>query len=101
MLAEVLRDAAPLARNDLKRLDPSQVVNKAAHDYQTSADRNVDLCLAEKLREASPNWRIVGEGFGAQGAFDAEAPMLVIDPIDGTTNYAWGFPNFGMMITLV
>jgi myo-inositol-1(or 4)-monophosphatase len=100
-LAEILEDAAPLARAGLRRLDPGDVVNKAARDYQTAADRNVEARIAARLREVFPDWRIEGEEFGAQDGGDREAPLAVIDPIDGTTNYAWGIPHFGMVITVV
>lgn len=100
-LAEILAHAAPLARAGLRRLDPGDVVSKAARDYQTAADRNVETRIAESLRAAFPDWRIEGEEFGAQGGGDPDAPLAVIDPIDGTTNYAWGIPHFGMVITVV
>lgn len=100
-LAEILADTAPLARAGLCRLDPGDVVSKAARDYQTAADRNVETRLAASLRAAFPDWRIEGEEFGAQGGGDPDAPLIVIDPIDGTTNYAWGIPHFGMVITVV
>jgi len=100
-LAEILADAAPLARAGLRRLDPGDVVSKAARDYQTAADRNVETRIAESLRTAFPDWRIEGEEFGLQKGGDPYAPLAVIDPIDGTTNYAWGIPHFGMVITVV
>jgi myo-inositol-1(or 4)-monophosphatase len=100
-LAEILEDAAPLARAGLRRLDPDDVVTKAARDYQTAADRKVETRIAESLRNAFPDWRIEGEEFGLQQGGDPDAPLAVIDPIDGTTNYAWGIPHFGMVITVV
>ncbi len=100
-LAEILSNAAPLARAGLRRLDPGDVVSKAARDYQTAADRNVETRISESLRVAFPDWRIEGEEFGPQSGGDPDAPLAVIDPIDGTTNYAWGIPHFGMVITVV
>lgn len=100
IFAEILRRAAPLARDGLRRLETEEVVSKAARDYQTAADRAVEKAVAQDLVDAFPSWRIEGEEFGAVGASDPEAPLLLIDPIDGTTNYAWGIPHFGMVITL-
>jgi myo-inositol-1(or 4)-monophosphatase len=98
--ADILQRAAPLARAGLRRLDAAEMVAKAARDYQTAADRAVERAVARDLAEAFPDWRIEGEEFGAAGAADPDAPLLLIDPIDGTTNYAWGIPHFGMVVTL-
>lgn len=100
-LAAILRDAAPLARQGLRRLDPDDIVVKGLRDYQTAADRATEQRIAAALREAFPGARIEGEEFGIQGSDDPAAPLFVIDPIDGTTNYAWGLPHFGMVITMV
>ncbi len=101
LFGAILRDVAPMARAGLARRDPGDLVEKAARDYQTATDRAVEAAIVARLREALPHHRIEGEEFGATGATDPEAPLLLIDPIDGTTNFAWGLPHFGMVITEV
>lgn len=93
-LAEILRDAAPSARSALRRLAPTDIVSKAARDYQTAGDRAVELRIAESLRAAFLHWRIEGEELGDQGGREPGAPQLAIDPIDGTANFARGIPHF-------
>lgn len=100
VFAQILRDAAPIARAGLRRLPLQEVATKAARDYQTAADRAVERAIVRDLTAAFPLYRIEGEEFGAAGSADPDAPLLVVDPIDGTTNFAWGIPHFGMVITL-
>jgi myo-inositol-1(or 4)-monophosphatase len=67
---------------------------KAPGEIVTSADRAVDRLIAERLAVAFPNdGRISEESMGA-GA----AGLWVIDPIDGTANFARGIPHFAVSI---
>ena len=100
-LAAILRDAGPIARGAVRRLGADDMVHKAARDYQTAADRAVETAIVRALRDAFPQHRIEGEEFGAAGGGDPDAPLFLIDPIDGTTNFAWGIPHFGLVITEV
>jgi myo-inositol-1(or 4)-monophosphatase len=58
-------------------------------DIVTDTDEEVEAHVRAVLRREFPDWGIDGEEYGAQeGA--AGAPHWVIDPVDGTTNYAHG-----------
>ena len=86
-----------------------RAVTKADQTLVTEADRAIEAFLREKLAEIAPGWSFLGEEDGLSG--DPNAPCWVIDPIDGTTNYAkdiplWcisvgavagGIPIFGMI----
>lgn len=61
-------------------------------DLVTIADRTVEAFLQEALLTAFPNHGIYGEE-GARDRLDAEYRWYV-DPLDGTTNFAHGFPHF-------
>lgn len=85
-------------------LEAHQIDAKAADDVVTVADREAELILAEGLSKLLPEAAIVGEE--AVHADPALADRLgdalcwIIDPIDGTNNYAAGKPPFGIMIAL-
>lgn len=100
-LAAAVVEAGELARTSLKRRYSSQMVVKAARDYQTEIDVAVERILVERMKAAFPDHSIMGEE--AVGNHDAgvDAPRIYIDPIDGTTNYAWGLPHFGIVISIV
>lgn len=88
-----------IARSKLRRYPVDDMVVKGARDYQTEADRAVETLIAGAIAEAFPDYAINGEE--AMGnRVKAGAPTIHIDPIDGTTNFAWGIPHFGVVITL-
>lgn len=69
----------------------------------TATDLAVEMALRERIIGAFPDHRVVGEegGWGAEdgsGAFDPEAPVWTIDPIDGTTNFVKGNPIYATLI---
>lgn len=64
----------------------------------TVADREAETAISKRIAEAFPGHAILGEEHGLQG--DAGAPTWIIDPIDGTNNFAWGVPIFATLIAL-
>jgi myo-inositol-1(or 4)-monophosphatase len=68
-------------------------------DLVTEADRASEKFLAERLRARWPGFGILGEE-GTKSDLEAEYRWLV-DPLDGTTNFAHGFPVFCISIALV
>jgi myo-inositol-1(or 4)-monophosphatase len=75
------------------RSDPEGVSTKSsATDMVTATDRAVEALLAERLLASRPDDGILGE----EGASVASGSGVtwVVDPIDGTTNFAYGYPAF-------
>src|ERR1039458_4078603 len=68
-------------------------------DLVTEADRASEKMIVERLRSRWPEHGIVGEE-GARSPPDADYRWY-IDPLDGTTNFAPGFPVFCVSIGLV
>ncbi|MGH2733593.1 MAG: inositol monophosphatase family protein [Actinomycetota bacterium] len=77
--------------------DPATSI-KADGTLVTVADREIERALREAIRARFPAHAILGEEGGLHG--DSSAPAWVIDPIDGTNNFAWGIPIFGTLIGL-
>ena len=65
----------------------------------TEADRAVERLLHARLGDLAPGWSFLGEETGLSG--DPNAPTWVIDPIDGTTNFARGIPLWCVSIGAV
>jgi len=98
---DLARRAGVLLRD---RLDmPHDVQRKGTIDLVTDADRASEALITAGIREAFPEHRLVGEE-GARGALDTgEGPSpygWVIDPLDGTTNFAHRYPHFAVSIAL-
>jgi myo-inositol-1(or 4)-monophosphatase len=95
-LVAVASEAGELA----KRLfsNPSGVKLKGKQDFITAADGEVERMIVERLARRFPGDGFLGEEGGASGGAGA---LWVIDPIDGTANFAHGIPHFCVSIALV
>lgn len=80
-------------------LDRIPVEQKQQNDYVTEVDRAAEAAIIEVLQEAYPGYGILAEESGLSGA-DAEF-QWVIDPLDGTTNFIHGFPQYAVSIALL
>ena len=107
-LMTILRDAAKaeiLPR--FRRLDTSMVRQKTeAIDLVTEADEQAERMIKARVAELAPNALFVGEESVA--ADPALLPQLggadlavVVDPVDGTANFAAGLPLFAVMASVV
>lgn len=71
---------------------------KGEHDLVTEADRASERLIVERLRAEYPGHAIVGEE-GSRVNSGAEF-VWYVDPLDGTTNFAHGFPVFNVSLGL-
>ena len=76
--------------------DALVVKAKRANDFVTQVDRAAEEAIIEIVRKAYPDHGFVAEESGTTGQ-DAEY-RWIIDPLDGTTNYIHGFPQYGVSI---
>ena len=73
-----------------------ETVVKKDGSLVTVADREIERVMRARINGAFPQHSILGEEGGLQG--DPDAPMWILDPIDGTNNYVSGIPVFGTLI---
>lgn len=86
----IAREAGALLRDFFHRGVAAEY--KGDVDLVTEADRASERLITQRLREAFPTHGIYGEE-GTRSALDSEFRWYV-DPLDGTTNFAHGFPVF-------
>ncbi|RUU88262.1 inositol monophosphatase [Mesorhizobium sp. M7A.F.Ca.MR.176.00.0.0] len=107
-LAGILAEAALTEiMPHFRRLGDGDVRQKtSAADLVTEADVNAERLITARLRERYPQAMIVGEEACSDnpalldGLGDADL-AFVIDPVDGTFNFASGVPLFGVMLAVV
>ncbi len=75
----------------LNRLDRIKVEKKGHNDFVSEADRAAEAAVIEVIHRHYPDHAILAEESGGQGESDS---VWVIDPLDGTTNFLHGFPQF-------
>lgn len=69
----------------------------ASTDLVTRYDRAAEELIVAGLAARFPTHRVLAEEGGARGG-DPEAPLWIVDPLDGTTNFAHGLPLFSVSI---
>jgi histidinol-phosphatase len=90
-----IADAITLARF---RAPDLRVDTKSDHTPVTDADRATEQALRDALQRLRPEEAIVGEEFGGDGQAEWR---WILDPIDGTINYANGVPVWATLIALM
>ncbi len=81
-------------------LDKLTVERKAHNDFVSEVDRAAEQTIIETIRESYPQHSILAEESGeSKSATDSEYKWI-IDPLDGTTNFLHGLPQFCVSIAL-
>lgn len=76
--------------------DPAQWDVKGRHDFVTHADRTAEEMIAEVLLAAEPGSRLIGEEL--HPGVVTEGLVWIVDPLDGTTNFLHGYPQFAVSV---
>lgn len=79
-------------------LDAINVSRKRHNDFVSDVDRAAESEIIRVLRDAYPSHAILAEESGTSGESEYQ---WVIDPLDGTTNFLHGFPQYAVSIALV
>ena len=74
---------------------------KQQSDFVTEVDRAAEAAIIDTLREAYPQHAILAEESGATAGNKGDSEyQWIIDPLDGTTNFIHGFPQYAVSIGL-
>lgn len=75
------------------------VTDKGSHDLLTTLDTSLEKFIIKDLNKNFPNVRIVSEEFNSSAK--ARGTYFVIDPVDGTINFANGICLWGIQIAFI
>lgn len=81
----------------MNRVESVQVASKRRNDFVSEVDRLAEHEIIAIIRRAHPGHAILAEESGGHGSNEYQ---WVIDPLDGTTNYLHGFPQYAVSIAL-
>ena len=95
------RRAASIISRASGQLELIPVQAKAPSDYVTEVDRAAEAAIVEVLRDAFPGHAILAEESGLTAPSEASEFQWIIDPLDGTTNFLHGFPQYAVSIALL
>jgi myo-inositol-1(or 4)-monophosphatase len=71
---------------------------KSATDFVSHVDRGAEEIIRRHFAQEAPAVRVVGEEMGGGGTEDGL--VAIVDPLDGTTNFLHGFPNYCVSIAV-
>jgi myo-inositol-1(or 4)-monophosphatase len=94
---EIAREAGAILRSEFDR--PKQISYKGEVDIVTESDRRSEALIVARLRKHYPDHAITAEEGSGNAASGAKYRWHV-DPLDGTTNFAHGYPCFAVSIGL-
>jgi myo-inositol-1(or 4)-monophosphatase len=82
-------------------LDRVTVTEKSHKDFVTDVDQAAEAAIIEILKKAYPDHAFLAEESGAsENHHDENENVWIIDPLDGTTNFIHGFPQYCVSIAL-
>jgi myo-inositol-1(or 4)-monophosphatase len=99
LAVEIAREAGELARRRRTEGVAIAATKSALADIVTDADREVEDLVRRRIAEARPGDGFFGEESGAERG--TSGITWVVDPIDGTVNYAYGIPVYAVSIAAV
>ncbi len=89
------RRAGDLIVRNVDRIGSLDVSTKSRNDFVSEVDRQAEAEIAAVIRKAYPQHGILGEEGGRSGGDEF---VWIVDPLDGTTNFLHGFPQFSVSI---
>jgi len=99
VMVAAARKAARGLKRDFGEVEKLQVSMKGPANFVTAADRRSEEILREELAKARPGYGFVGEESGRTDGTD-KTNTWIVDPLDGTTNFLHGIPQFAISIGL-
>jgi len=97
----IAHEAGTVVRAAFPRTALGRVTFKGAVDPVTQTDVAAETLILERLRAAFPDHRLLAEESGGDAWQTPGPPIWVVDPLDGTNNFAHGFPHVGISLALV
>ncbi len=94
------RRAGDIIARSVEHVDGLTVTSKARNDFVSEVDRRAEHEIIAIIQKAYPNHAILAEESGLTQS-SGDTYQWVIDPLDGTTNFLHGFPQFAVSIALL
>src|SRR5579871_586007 len=99
VMVAAARKAARTLKRDFGEVEKLQVSLKGPANFVSSADHRAEETLRAELAKARPGYGFLGEEGGRQEGSD-KTHCWIVDPLDGTTNFLHGIPQFAISIAL-
>jgi len=95
---QAAKEAGQFIAAQLENINLLEIEKKGRHDYVSQVDKQAEKIIIEIVRKYYPQHNILAEESGHQQR-NSEFEWI-IDPLDGTTNFLHGFPQFSVSIAV-
>ncbi|MBN8955332.1 MAG: inositol monophosphatase [Rhizobiales bacterium] len=99
VMIQAANKAARALKRDFGEVEKLQVSLKGPANFVSAADRRAEETLRQELTKARPGYGFLGEEGGSHEGTD-KSHTWIVDPLDGTTNFLHGIPQFAISIAL-
>lgn len=99
VMVKAARRAGRSLKRDLGEIENLQVSLKGPANFVSAADRRAEEMLYDDLTKSRPGYGFIGEEGGTREGSD-KSNTWIVDPLDGTTNFLHGIPQFAISIGL-
>ena len=99
VMVKAARRAGRSLKHDLNEIEHLQVSLKGPANFVSLADKRAEEMLYTDLAKARPGYGFIGEEGGTREGED-KTHTWIVDPLDGTTNFLHGIPQFAISIGL-
>ena len=99
VMVKAARRAGRSLKRDLGEIEHLQVSLKGPANFVSLADKRAEEMLYTDLAKARPGYGFLGEEGGTREGSD-KSHIWIVDPLDGTTNFLHGIPQFAISIGL-
>lgn len=99
VMVKAARRAGRSLKRDLGEIENLQVSLKGPANFVSLADKRAEQMLYDDLLKARPGYGFIGEEGGTREGTD-KSNTWIVDPLDGTTNFLHGIPQFAISIGL-
>ena len=94
------RRAGNIINRGAREIDQLTITAKGPKDFVSEVDREAERAIVEMLHASYPDHAILAEEGTAKDANADAENIWIIDPLDGTTNFLHGFPQYCVSIAL-
>ena len=99
VMVQAAQKAARALKRDFGEVERLQVSLKGPANFVSAADHRSEETLRRELERARPGYSFLGEEGGRHDGAD-KTHTWIVDPLDGTTNFLHGIPQFAIAIAL-
>jgi myo-inositol-1(or 4)-monophosphatase len=99
VMVQATRKAGRTLKRDFGEVEKLQVSLKGPANFVTAADKRAEDILYQELARARPGYGFLGEEGGRREGAD-KTHTWIVDPLDGTSNFLHGIPQFAVSVAL-